>query len=91
MVKEYQEAIEKLLGRKEFSFTSLEAFIGAKVTVEALRRAGPKLTRESFMRALDGLNNFDAGGFPVSFSPTNHNGSNYVELTVIGRELKFRY
>ncbi len=91
VVKEYQEAIEKLLGRKEFSFTSLEAFIGAKVTVEALRRAGPKLTRESFMRALDGLNNFDAGGFPVSFSPTNHNGSNYVELTVIGRELKFRY
>jgi len=27
----------------------------------------------------------------VSFSPTNHNGSAYVELTVIGKDLKFSY
>jgi branched-chain amino acid transport system substrate-binding protein len=91
VVKEYQEAIEKQLGKKDFSFTSLEAYIGAKTIVEALKRAGPKLTRENFMAALDGMNNFDAGGYMVSFSPTNHNGSSYVELTVIGKDLKFSY
>src|SRR2546426_285886 len=90
VVKEYQEAIEKLLGKKEFSFTSLEAYIAAKVTVEALRRAGPRPTRESFMQALDGLHSYDAGGYLVSFSPDNHNGSSYVELTVLGKDLKFR-
>ncbi len=91
IVQEYQAAIEKQLGRKEFSFTSLESYIAAKVTVEALRRAGPRPTREGFMQALDGLKGFDTGGYLVSFSPTNHNGSSFVELTVIGRGLKFNY
>src|SRR5437762_5826 len=45
VVKEYQEAIEKQTGKKEYSFTSLESFIGAKVAVEALRRAGAHPTR----------------------------------------------
>jgi ABC-type branched-subunit amino acid transport system substrate-binding protein len=91
IVQEYQAAIEKQLGRKDYSFTSLEAYIAAKVTVEALRRAGPRPSREGFMQALDGLKGFDTGGYLVSFSPTNHNGSSFVELTVIGRGLKFNY
>jgi branched-chain amino acid transport system substrate-binding protein len=91
IVHEYQAAIEKHTGKKDFSFTSLESFIAAKVAVQALRRAGPRPTRESFMRELDALKDFDAGGYLVSFSPTNHNGSSFVELTVIGKDLKFGY
>jgi len=91
VVQEYQAAIEKQLGKKEYSFTSLESFIGAKVMVEALRRAGPRPTREGFMQALDNMKDFDTGGYAVSFSPQNHNGSSFVELTVIGRDLKFNY
>jgi len=91
VVKEYREAIEKQLGKKEYSFTSLESYIAAKVTVEALRRAGRNLTREGFMRALDGMRDFDAGGHWLSFSPTDHNGSSFVELTVIGQSLQFSY
>lgn len=90
VVREYQAAIEKLLGKKDFSFTSLEAYVGAKVLVEGLRRAGPKLTRESFMAALDRLD-YDAGGFEVHFTPTNHNGGNFVEMTVIGANHRFNY
>jgi len=91
IVREYQEAITKQLGKKEFSFTSLEAYISAKVAVEALKRAGAKPTREGYMQALDGLKDLDLGGFYVSFSPTNHNGSSQVEMTVIGSQLKFNY
>jgi ABC-type branched-subunit amino acid transport system substrate-binding protein len=91
VVAEYRVAIEKQLGRKEYSFTSLESFIGAKVTVEALRRAGPKLTREAFMQALDAMSGYDAGGYTVGFSPTNHNGSSFVELTIIGKDLLFKH
>jgi len=91
IVHEYQAAIEKQLGKKEWSFTSLESFIGAKVMVEALRRAGPKLTREGFMRELDNMKAYDTGGYVVGFAPNNHNGSSFVELTVIGRDLKFSY
>ena len=92
IVHEYQAAIEKQLGKKELSFTSLESYIGAKVIVEALRRAGPRLTREGFMRELDNMKGgYDVGGYVVSFAPNNHNGSSFVELTVIGRDLKFAY
>ena len=92
IVQEYQAAIEKQLGKRELSFTSLESFIGAKVMVEALRRAGPKVTRDGFMRELDNMaKGYDVGGYVVSFSGSNHNGSSFVELSVIGRDLKFSY
>jgi len=90
VVVEYRAAMEKLTGKKDFSFTSLEAYIGAKVLVEGLKRAGPKPTREVFMRALDAMSNYDAGGYTVSFSPTNHNGSSYVELTFISKDGQIR-
>jgi ABC-type branched-subunit amino acid transport system substrate-binding protein len=89
VVPEYRAASEKLLGRQEYSFTSLEAYIAAKVTVEAIRRAGPNLTREALMRALDSMSSYDVGGYVVSFSPRNHNGSKFVDLTIIGSDLKF--
>lgn len=91
VVAEYRAAIEKLTGKKEYSFTSLESYIAAKVTVEALRRAGAKPTREAFMAALDAMSGYDAGGYVLGFSPTNHNGSAYVELTIIGKDGRFKY
>ena len=91
IVAEYQVAIEKQLGKKDYSFTSLESYIAAKATVEAIRRAGPKLTREGFMQALDGMKNYDMGGYYISFAPNNHNGSSFVELTVLGHDLKYNY
>ena len=43
------------------------------------------------MQALDGMKEYDAGGYIVGFGPNNHNGSSFVELTVIGRGQKFNY
>jgi branched-chain amino acid transport system substrate-binding protein len=91
VVSEYRAAMEKLTGKKEYSFTSLESYIGAMVVVEGMKRAGAKPTREAFMRALDGLSSYDAGGYMVSFSPTNHNASSFVELTVISKDGQFRH
>jgi len=91
IVREYQSAIEKLLGRKDFSSTSLESYIAAKVLVEGIRRAGAVPTRESLLKALDSIRNFDVGGYIVDFSPSNHNGSKFVELTTINREGKIAH
>ena len=49
---------------------------------------GRDLTREKLIGALESMRNYDAGGYPVSFSPTDHNGSNFVELTVLRRDGK---
>lgn len=91
IVKEYQAAIEKSLGKKDFSFTSLESYIGAKVLVEAIRRAGANPTREGLLKALDSVQNFNVGGYVINFSNTNHNGSKFVELTAISKAGRFAY
>jgi ABC-type branched-subunit amino acid transport system substrate-binding protein len=91
IVKEYQAAIEKSLGKKDFSFTSLESYIGAKVLAEGIRRAGANPTRESLMKALDSMQNYNVGGYVVDFSATNHNGSKFVELTAISKSGRFAY
>jgi ABC-type branched-subunit amino acid transport system substrate-binding protein len=90
VVKEYQAAMEAMLGKKEYSYTSLESYIAAKVLVEGLRRAGPQPTREKLLAALDTVSNYDVGGYLVSFSPSNHNGSSCVSLSILGRDLAFR-
>ncbi len=49
---------------------------GALASIEALKRAGPNLTRESYLDALNSLQNFESGiaSAPISFSPTDHVG-----------------
>lgn len=65
------------------SFNNLEGFIAAKALVEGLNRAGPQLTREGLVRALETFQDLDLGGFRLTFTPTNHNGSSFVGLTVV--------
>jgi hypothetical protein len=36
------------------------------------------------------MQNYDLGGYIVNFTPSNHNGSNYVGLTILGRDLAFK-
>ncbi len=91
IVREYQAAIEKSLGKKDYSFTSLESYIGAKVLVEAIRRAGANPTREGLLKTLDSMQNFNVGGYLIDFSPSNHNGSRFVELTAISKAGRFAY
>jgi ABC-type branched-subunit amino acid transport system substrate-binding protein len=90
IVREYQTAMEATMGKRDFSYQSLESYIAAKVLVEGMRRAGPQLTRDSLLRALDTVRDYDVGGYIVSFSPTNHNGSSFVSLTILGHDLAFR-
>jgi ABC-type branched-subunit amino acid transport system substrate-binding protein len=91
IVREYRAAIEKSLGKRDYSFTSLESYIGAKVLVEAIRRAGANPTREGLLKTLDSMQNFNVGGYLVDFSPSNHNGSKFVELTAISKAGRFVY
>ncbi|MDP1976816.1 MAG: ABC transporter substrate-binding protein [Undibacterium sp.] len=91
VVGEYTKTLEKA-GIKNLNFSSLEGYVAAKVFVEGLKRAGPGLTREKLVSSLESINrsSYDVGGFDVSFSPSNHNGSKYVDMTVISKDKKFR-
>jgi branched-chain amino acid transport system substrate-binding protein len=89
VVKDYQQALAASTGKQNYSFTSLEGYIAAKVLVEGLRRAGNDPTREKFVAAMEQIRDFDVGGYVVTFSPADHNGSRFVELTVIGKDEGF--
>ena len=92
VVVEYMAAFEKHTGTRNFGATSLEAYIAAKIVTEGIRGAGAaKLTRESLIAGLEGMRNYDAGGYSVGFSGENHNGSAFTELTVINKNLQFGY
>jgi len=74
----------------DLSPAMLEGFASAKVLVEALRRAGAKPTRERIQSALEGLQKFDLGGMEISYSPSNHTGLDFADLSIIGATGKFR-
>ena len=88
VVREYQ-AHMTAAGQKEFDFSSMEGYLTAKVLVEGLRRAGRNLTRESLVNGLEGMRDVNFGGFTVNYSPKDHQGSNYTDLTIIGRGGRF--
>lgn len=82
--KEIKRAAE--LNNKLFkaSYYGSEGYLNAKIFVYGLKKAGKNLTVEKFVGALNDMHNVDMGGFLVNYSPTNHNSSNFIELTVIG-------
>lgn len=74
----------------ELSPAMLEGYISAKVLVEALRMASPKPTRSKIIDALNSMRKFDVGGLEVSYSPTDHTGLDYVDLSIIGSDGRFK-
>ena len=88
VVRDYQKQIGT---PDKYSFTSLEGYLAAKVLVEGLRRAGKTPTRESLVDALASMGRTDLGGFTVTYTPTNHNGSAFIDLTIISRAGTFKH
>lgn len=78
LVQAYKEDMQGT----DVDHASLEGYIGARVFIEALRKAGAEPTREAFIDALEHLD-MDLGGFTVAFSRNRHQGSDAVYLTRI--------
>lgn len=88
VVREYQQHMSES-GQKDFDFSSMEGYLTARVLVEGLRRAGRGVTRESLITALESIRNLNLGGFTISYSAKDHQGSSFTDLTIIGRDGKF--
>lgn len=88
-VKELQD-LARSKGVTDVSPAMMEGYAAAKVLVEALKRTGGKPTPDRIQTALEGLHKFDLGGLEVSFSPTDHTGLDFVDLSIISASGKFR-
>jgi ABC-type branched-subunit amino acid transport system substrate-binding protein len=80
MVRDYQKLVG---GKGGYSYYGIEAYAMARTLVDALKRMGKDPSREKLMAALESTS-LDMGGLRVAYSPTNRQGSRFVELTVIG-------
>ena len=87
VVREFSELAAK--SKTDVNFSSIEGYLVAKVFAEGLKRAGKNPTRETLVSGLEAMSDIDFGGFTVNFSPSNHNASRFVDLTIIGRGGKF--
>jgi ABC-type branched-subunit amino acid transport system substrate-binding protein len=67
----------------------MEGFIIAKVFAEGLRRAGKNPTRESLINGLETMKEVNLGGFNITFSSQDHEGSKFTDLTIIGSGGRF--
>jgi branched-chain amino acid transport system substrate-binding protein len=62
---------------------------GALAFLEGLKRAGPDLTRDKFIAALETLKGFETGlTMPVSFSAKSHEGNTAARIVEIQPDLK---
>ncbi len=77
------QALKTKSGSRATSYTSLEGFIAAKIFTEGLSRAGRLLSRDRLVSGLEGMVDYDAGGFRVNFGPGNRAGSSFVELSML--------
>ncbi len=85
VVKEYHKAVQAYAKHGNYSYYGIEGFLNAKLMAEALKKVGKDPTREKLVSTLES-GTFDLGGYRVGYSPTSHNGSRFVDLTVLGRD-----
>src|SRR5690606_12046402 len=61
---------------------------GAQAFIEGLKRAGANLTRERFIEALEGIENFETGlTLPTTFSAKSHEGNRAARVVEIQEDL----
>lgn len=72
------------------SYAMMEGYIAGKVIVEAVRRMGAKASREGFVAALEGIDNYDMGGYRIGFKPGMRSGSKFVEMSIVTGTGKIR-
>ena len=84
------QTLAKKANIAELTPAMMEGFAAAKVLVQGLRRAGPNPTRDSLRKGLETMSDFELGGVVTSYSPTDHSGVDYVEMSVIAADGRFR-
>jgi len=71
-----------LMNARTGALGQLEGYINARILVEALNRAGPNLTRQGFIDAIESISGYQIGpAIAISFSHSNHQGMERVYFT----------
>lgn len=91
LVKEYQDDLKAAAPEAKPNYTSLEGYLAARVLAEGLRRTGGAITPERLVTALEEMRRVDFGGYEISFTRDNHDGSHFVDTGVVSRTGALRF
>ncbi len=81
LVQRYQKAMKA--ANMEINYDTLYGYANAQVLIEAIKASGDNPTRESIKNGLESVGKLDLGGMELFYSPTQHHGTNYVDLAVL--------
>ena len=84
LVAAYQAAMQAHAPGSEPGFVTLEGYVVGRLAVEALKAAGPDLTRDALLNAMTSLGTVDISGTVLNFGPGDNQGMDEVFLTAIG-------
>ena len=90
-VLRYRKLLEKFFPAEQPGFISLEGYIAAKLLCTALDKAGPDLTTEKLVEAIESIHDLDIGlGTRITFGPSDHQGSHKVWAAVLDNNGQFQ-
>ncbi|MDO9482932.1 MAG: ABC transporter substrate-binding protein [Hydrogenophaga sp.] len=73
------------------SYAMMEGYIAGKVIAEAARRMGAQASREAFVTALDSIDAYDLGGYRIGYRNGQHQGSRFVDMTILSATGRVRH
>lgn len=86
IARDFQELMKTInVPPEDYSMSGMEGYVLARMLVEGLQAAGKNPTREGLIAAFEKMRDKDVGGMKFNFSPTDHNGSGLVDITIIGK------
>jgi branched-chain amino acid transport system substrate-binding protein len=88
LIREINRANSKKIGNY-VSPAMVEGYAAAKVLVAGLRAAGPKPSKEKLIKAMSNLK-VDLGLLKIAYDDDNHGGVSFSELSIIGKDGKFK-
>ncbi|NEX63684.1 ABC transporter substrate-binding protein [Noviherbaspirillum galbum] len=92
LIKEFRTFLNTPYGKGITpSPVTLEGFLNIRLLLDAIRMAGPQPTGEKVLQALSGMQRYSVGGFQVDFADGNRNGSNFIDIAVVGRNARLQY
>jgi ABC-type branched-subunit amino acid transport system substrate-binding protein len=90
-VLEYGERLARYFPAEQPGFVSLEGYIVARVLCSGLEKAGPDLTADKLVDALETIQGLDFGiGTKISFGPSEHQASHKVWAVTLDGQGRFR-
>ena len=82
VAREYQAAVQKAGSQGDLSYGGMEGYMTAKALVMGLRAAGRDLSRAGLVKTLESTP-MDLGGVRVRYTPTEREGSRFVDLSMV--------